>query len=162
MKRFITLSLFLLIFVSGCAHFGNKYTEKDVIEKCDFESYESKEGSYKGVDCIVIEGGYPKESCPYKVYYYIFNSKADAQEAFDSDVSDIEGHSDIEEQSENEIRYWEIVPDVGIRSYEYVSHNLLIKTTLNKASCWSDEYNEADWNMTPEIQDRIDLIKNEF
>ena len=45
---------------------------------------------------------------------------------------------------------------------KYSEGNLIIEAEINVASCWADEYNETDWIMTKERQERIDWIKTEF
>jgi len=162
MQKIIILSLICLLFFSGCkANFREKYTEEKVVEKIESAKYTSEEITYNEVDCILIEGLSFDDSSPNKLYFYIFNSESDAREAYDKDVSRVEDIFDIEEQSDNDIRYWEPACDAGIRRYEYLSKNLIIETTLNTASCCAD-YCEADWAMTPEIQEKIDRIKTNF
>lgn len=164
MKRIIVLSLICLAFLSGCnANSKEKYSEENLINKCGFENFKSEEITLSNTECVVIEGLALDSDSPYKdMRFYVFNSSADAKEAFDTDVNKVEEIYDIEEQSDIDIRYWQMADDAEIRYYEYLSGNLIIKAEINVASCWADEYNETDWIMTKERQERIDWIKTEF
>ena len=164
MKKIIALSLICFVFLCGCnTGLQSRYTEKKLVSKCEFSNYDKIDINYRGIDCTYYEGvGLDEDSPYYGVKFYIFKSNTDAKEAFDTDVNDAVNYFIIEEQSNSDILYWAIENGGDVRRYEYVSENLLLKIQFDEIYYLTEEGNEKEREMTPELQEKINFYKTNF